>query len=71
MSPPAAAPRTRWCCGGIGFPLEAPPPEPTRRRSVAAGVVLVVVLLLLVGLTVVELAGGLVRVASMAAHFSN
>ncbi len=56
---------------GNRIPLEAPPPEPTRRRSVAAGVVLVVVLLLLVGLTVVELAGGLVRVASMAAHFSN
>ena len=56
---------------GNRIPLEAPPPEPSRRRSVVAGVVLVVVLLLLVGLGVVELAGGLVRVASMAAHFSN
>ena len=52
---------------GNRIPLEEPlPPEPKPRRSIAAGIVLVVVLLLLVGLSVVQLAGGLVRVAAMA-----
>jgi hypothetical protein len=52
---------------GNRVPVEEPlPPEPKPRRSIAAGLILVVVLLLLVGLSVVELAGGLVRVAAMA-----
>jgi hypothetical protein len=52
---------------GNRIPVEEPlPPEPKPRRSIAAGLILVVVLLLLVGLSVVELAGSLVRVAAMA-----
>jgi hypothetical protein len=45
---------------------EPPPPEPGPRRSIAAGLVLVVVALVLLGMAVVELAGGLVRVAARA-----
>ena len=56
---------------GNRMPVEEPlPPEPKPRRSIAAGLILVVVLLLLVGLSVVELAGGLVRVASRAVRLS-
>lgn len=52
---------------GNRIPLEEPlPPEPKPRRSVAAGLLLVLVVLLLVGLSVVELATGLVRVAAKA-----
>ncbi len=45
---------------------EPPPPEPKPRRSIAAGLVLVLVVLLLVGLSVVEIAGSLARVAARA-----
>jgi hypothetical protein len=56
---------------GNRVPLDEPiPPEPKPRRSIAAGVVLVVVLILLVGLSVVELAGSLVRVAARAIRLS-
>jgi hypothetical protein len=52
---------------GNRVPIEEPvPPEPKPRRSLAAGLVLVLVVLLLVGLGIVELAGGLVRVAARA-----
>jgi hypothetical protein len=52
---------------GNRIPVEEPvPPEPRPRRSIAAGIVLVVVALLLVGLTVVQLAVSLVRVAATA-----
>jgi hypothetical protein len=52
---------------GNRIPVEEPaPPEPGPRRSIAAGLILVVVLLLLVGLSVVQLAVGLVRVAATA-----
>jgi hypothetical protein len=52
---------------GNRVPLEEPvPAEPRPRRSIAAGLLLVLVVLLLVGLSVVELAGSLVRVAAMA-----
>jgi hypothetical protein len=52
---------------GNRLPVEEPlPPEPKPRRSIAVGLVLVLVLLLLVGLSVVQLAGGLIRVASKA-----
>jgi hypothetical protein len=56
---------------GNRIPIEEPvPPEPKPRRSIAAGLLLVLVVLLLVGLSVVELAGGLVRVASRAVRLS-
>jgi hypothetical protein len=56
---------------GNRIPVEEPmPPEPKPRRSIAAGLVLVVVVLLLVGLSVVELAGGLVRVAARAVRLT-
>ena len=56
---------------GNRIPVEEPlPPEPKPRRSIAAGIALVVVLLLLVGLSVVQLAGGLVRVAARAVRLS-
>jgi hypothetical protein len=45
---------------------EPPPPEPQPRRSIAAGLALVAVLLLLLGFGIVQLAGGLMRVAAMA-----
>lgn len=54
---------------GNRIPVEEPaPPEPKPRRSIAAGLALVVVLLVLVGVAVVEIAGGLVRVAARAAR---
>ena len=40
------------------------------RRSIAAGLALVLVMLVLVGLAVVQIAGGLVRVAARAARMS-
>jgi hypothetical protein len=49
---------------------EPPPPEPRPRRSIAAGLALVLVVLVLIGVAVVELAGGLVRVAARAARVS-
>ena len=49
---------------------EPPPPEPKARRSIAAGLAVVLVVLLLIGVAVVELASGLVRVAARAARFS-
>jgi hypothetical protein len=49
---------------------EPPPPEPKPRRSIAAGLALVLAVLVLIGMAVVELAGGLVRVAARAARFS-
>ncbi|HEX2219059.1 MAG TPA: hypothetical protein VHG35_09655 [Gemmatimonadales bacterium] len=49
---------------------DAPPPEPTPRRSIAAGLALVLVALVLIGAAVVELAGGLVRVAARAVRLS-
>ena len=53
---------------GNRIPLEEPaPPEPLPRRSIAAGLLLVVVALVLIGVAVVGLAGGLVRVAARAA----
>ncbi|CAN5847854.1 hypothetical protein BH24GEM1_BH24GEM1_04030 [soil metagenome] len=52
---------------GNRIPVEEPvPPEPRPRRSIAAALVLVLVTLLLVGLSVVQLAAGLVRVAATA-----
>jgi hypothetical protein len=55
---------------GNRLPVEEPlPPEPKPRRTIAVGLVLVLVLLLLVGLSVVQLAGGLIRVASRAIQF--
>jgi hypothetical protein len=52
---------------GNRIPIEEPvPAEPPPRRSIAAGLLLVVVVLLLVGLSVIELAGSLVRVAARA-----
>ncbi len=52
---------------GNRFPIEEPlPPGPKHRRSVALGLGVILVVLLLLGLAVVELAGGLVRVAEMA-----
>ena len=52
---------------GNRIPIEEPvPEEPKPRRSIVAGLLLVLVVLLLVGLSVVELAGSLVRVAARA-----
>jgi hypothetical protein len=56
---------------GNRLPLEGPPPpEPRPRRSTVAGLALVFVVLVLIGVAVVELAGGLVRVAARAARLS-
>jgi hypothetical protein len=56
---------------GNRIAVEEPvPEEPKPRRSIAAGLVLVLVVLLLVGLSVVELAGSLVRVAARAVRLS-
>jgi hypothetical protein len=56
---------------GNRIPVEEPvPSEPMPRRSIALGLLLVVVVLLLVGLSVVELAGSLVRVAARAARLT-
>jgi hypothetical protein len=49
---------------------EPPPPDPKPRRSIAAALALVLVVLVLIGVAVVELAGGLVRVAARAARVS-
>ena len=49
---------------------EPPPPEPKPRRSIAAALAVVLVALMLIGVVVVELATGLVRVAARAARFS-
>jgi len=56
---------------GNRIPVEEPlPPEPTPRRSIAAGLILVIALLVLVGLSVLQLAGGLIRVAARAVRLS-
>jgi hypothetical protein len=56
---------------GNRIPIEEPvPAEPKPRRSIAAGLILVLVVLFLVGLSVVELAGGLVRVAARAVRLA-
>jgi hypothetical protein len=56
---------------GNRIPVEDPvPAEPKPRRSIAAGLILVLVVLFLVGLSVVELAGGLVRVAARAVRLA-
>jgi hypothetical protein len=56
---------------GNRIPAEdAPSPDPKPRRSIAAGLALVVVALVLIGVAVVELAGGLVRVAARAVRLS-
>jgi len=56
---------------GNRIPVEEPmPAEPQPRRSIAAALLLVAVVLLLVGLSVVELAGGLVRVAARAVRLA-
>jgi hypothetical protein len=49
---------------------EPPPPEPKPRRSTVAGVALVLAVLVLIGVAVVELAVGLIRVAARAARVS-
>ena len=52
---------------GNRMPVEEPvPEEPKPRRSMAAGIALVVAVLVLLGIGIVKLAGGLVRVAEMA-----
>ena len=56
---------------GNRIPVEEPlPPEPKPRRSIAAGLALVLVLLVLMGVAVVQIAGGLVRVAARVARVS-
>lgn len=56
---------------GNRIPIEEPPPpEPKPRRSIAAALVLIAVIVLLVGLSVVEIAGSLVRVAARAVRLS-
>jgi hypothetical protein len=56
---------------GNRVPIEEPvPPEPKPRRSIAAALILIAVIVLLVGLSVVEIAGSLVRVAARAVRFS-
>jgi hypothetical protein len=56
---------------GNRVPIEEPvPPEPKPRRSIAAALVLIAVIVLLVGLSVVEIAGSLVRVAARAVRLS-
>jgi hypothetical protein len=54
---------------GNRIPVTDPaPPEPEPRRSVAAGIVLVLAALVLIGVAVVQLAGGLLRVAARVAR---
>jgi hypothetical protein len=54
---------------GNRIPVTEPaPPEPEPRRSVAAGIVLVLAALVLIGVAVVQLAGGLLRVAARVAR---
>ena len=48
---------------------EPPPPEPKPRRSIAAALAVVLMALVLIGVAVVELATGLVRVAARAVRF--
>jgi hypothetical protein len=56
---------------GNRIPIAEPaPPEPKPRRSIAAALAVVLVVLMLIGVAVVELATGLVRVAARAARFS-
>jgi hypothetical protein len=56
---------------GNRIPVEDPPrTEPKPRRSVAAGFALVLIVLLLIGVAVVELATGLVRVAARVTRVS-
>jgi hypothetical protein len=56
---------------GNRLPVEDPlPADPKPRRSIAAGLILVLVVLLLIGLSVVELAGSLVRVAAKAVRLT-
>lgn len=55
---------------GNRLPVEAPAPEPGSRRSLVAGLALVLALLVLVGVAVVGLASGLVRVAARASRLS-
>ena len=56
---------------GNRIPVEEPlPAEPRSHRSIAVGLVLVLAVLVLVGVAVVELAGGLVRVAARAVRMS-
>ena len=56
---------------GNRLPVEEPvPEEPKPRRSIAVGLLLILVALLLVGLSVVELAGSLVRVAARAVRMT-
>jgi hypothetical protein len=56
---------------GNRLPVEEPlPPEPGSRRSIAAGLALVLAMLVLLGVVVVELAGGLVRVVARATRLS-
>jgi len=56
---------------GNRIPIEEPhPAEPKPRRSIAVGLALVLVVVLLIGVAVVELASGLVRVAARAARFT-
>jgi hypothetical protein len=56
---------------GNRIPVAEPvPPEPEPRRSLAAGLVLVLAALVLIGVAVVELAGGLLRVAARVARVS-
>ncbi len=56
---------------GNRIPIESPPQEePKGTRPLVVGLALVIALLLLVGLGIVELAGGLVRVAARAVRFS-
>jgi hypothetical protein len=55
---------------GNRIPIEGPvPPEPKPHRSIAAALVLIALIALLVGLSVVEIAGSLVRVAARAVRF--
>jgi hypothetical protein len=56
---------------GNRIPVADPmPEEPKPRRSIAAALLLVLAVLLLVGLSVVELAGSLVRVAARAVRLT-
>jgi hypothetical protein len=56
---------------GNRVPIDEPiPPEPKPRRSIAAALVLIAVIILLVGLSVVEIAGSLVRVAARTVRLS-
>jgi hypothetical protein len=56
---------------GNRVPVEEPVvPEPKPRRSIAVALVLIAVIVLLVGLSVVEIAGSLVRVAARTVRLS-